>query len=334
MGTQQTTFVRTRKDRDFSVINNTFLRDKTLSAQAKGVFAYLLSLPEDWVLYQSELVKNFTNGIDSIRTIINELITHGYLKRERVRNSNGCYGGCNYFIIEVPEKDIDDPDRDTHTKKEEMHSQKITKCGKSKVGEPTLEIPTQVKPTLLNTNNNQILNKLNTDISSHSEFNEQSSCSKNSDNNIYSALASEDDLSKVKSSCKTTSSKNANAEKSFPKTDYQEIYELHKTITNTLSGQGKIRTSSKFYNHKLINSMLKKLFNNPDIGKETVKKALLNAVNDKWCVEQCDFELQPLLSEKVITREAAEIYFSPYIQKKNFSKNFAYGSQNFEEGGF
>ena len=75
----ETTFVRTRKDRNYTMLDNTFLRDERLSAGAKGVFAYLLFLPEDWVIYQSELANHFSNGRDSIRNIISELEKFGYI---------------------------------------------------------------------------------------------------------------------------------------------------------------------------------------------------------------------------------------------------------------
>lgn len=133
----ETTFIRAKKDRDYTTINNCFLRDERLSAAAKGVFAYILYLPEDWVIYQSELSKHFSNGRDSIRHIIAELEKFGYITKEEVRNkTTGRYSGYSYRVIEVPERE----DRD----------------GKSATDNPKSE-----NSTLPNTNNNQILNKPN-----------------------------------------------------------------------------------------------------------------------------------------------------------------------------
>ena len=42
------TVVRVEKTRDFTVMSNAHLRDRTLSFKAKGVLSFLLSLPEDW----------------------------------------------------------------------------------------------------------------------------------------------------------------------------------------------------------------------------------------------------------------------------------------------
>ena len=60
-----TVFIRTKKERNYTVMDNTFLRDERLSAKAKGIFAYILYLPEDWCIYQSELVKHFSDGKDA-----------------------------------------------------------------------------------------------------------------------------------------------------------------------------------------------------------------------------------------------------------------------------
>jgi hypothetical protein len=60
-------------------MNNTCLQDPNMSMKAKGLYAYLMSLPEDWVLHQTELKRHFKDGRDSIRTAINELIQNGYV---------------------------------------------------------------------------------------------------------------------------------------------------------------------------------------------------------------------------------------------------------------
>ncbi|MGR5875594.1 hypothetical protein ACT7DH_27750 [Bacillus pacificus] len=39
---------RVKKDVNYSVIHNTPLRDEKLSWRAKGLLAYMLSLPDDW----------------------------------------------------------------------------------------------------------------------------------------------------------------------------------------------------------------------------------------------------------------------------------------------
>ncbi len=77
---------RVKKDNNYSVINNTGLKDKTLSWKAKGVLAYALTLPDDWTFHISELAQHAKDGEDSLRTGINELKKAGYVKRYPVRD--------------------------------------------------------------------------------------------------------------------------------------------------------------------------------------------------------------------------------------------------------
>lgn len=77
---------RVKKDNNYSVINNTGLKDKTLSWKAKGILAYALTLPDDWTFHISELAQHAKDGEDSLRTGINELKKAGYVKRYPVRD--------------------------------------------------------------------------------------------------------------------------------------------------------------------------------------------------------------------------------------------------------
>lgn len=98
----ETTFYREKKQKNYTVIDNTFIKDKKLSAKAKGIMCYLLSLPDDWKIYLSELKNNFTDGKASISSGIKELMEHGYLKRERIHDKKGKFDGYTYQVIENP----------------------------------------------------------------------------------------------------------------------------------------------------------------------------------------------------------------------------------------
>ena len=43
---------RVNKDKNYTTINNTGLKDKRLSWKAKGILAYILTLPDDWVFIE------------------------------------------------------------------------------------------------------------------------------------------------------------------------------------------------------------------------------------------------------------------------------------------
>lgn len=62
-----------------------FLNNKKLSWKAKGILAFMLSKPDDWVFYIDELIKHATDGERSFRAGFKELGDQGYVKRKPVR---------------------------------------------------------------------------------------------------------------------------------------------------------------------------------------------------------------------------------------------------------
>jgi len=129
----ETYFIRYSKQRDYTVMNNTFLRDNKLSWKAKGLFAYILSLPEDWKIYLNELQTHATDGETSLRSAIKELINNGYIVQKRLKDDKGRWASYVYQIIENPFVENLNVDN--------------------------LDMENQV---LLNTNNTKYLNELNT----------------------------------------------------------------------------------------------------------------------------------------------------------------------------
>lgn len=89
-------------DKNYTVLDNTILRDNRLSLQAWGLFTYCWSMPDDWVFYEDELLKHFTNGKGSMQTARDELEKFGYLKRKRNRNSKGQFTDPDWLLIPEP----------------------------------------------------------------------------------------------------------------------------------------------------------------------------------------------------------------------------------------
>jgi len=90
------------KETPYLMMNKSAIYDNTLSFKAKGIFAYLLSRPDDWQVYESEIVKHSTDGIASVKAGIKELIDKGYIIRFRIRNEKGKFQGYSYDVYEVP----------------------------------------------------------------------------------------------------------------------------------------------------------------------------------------------------------------------------------------
>lgn len=94
-------YIRTHKNKNYTVLDNTALKDENLSWQAKGLLSYLLSLPDDWQIYISELQTHAKNGKASTANTINELIDAGYITRSRLKNkSTGKFEGYEYHVYE------------------------------------------------------------------------------------------------------------------------------------------------------------------------------------------------------------------------------------------
>ncbi len=83
--------VRVAKKTNYTVIDNTALQDNRLSWKAKGMMAYMLSLPDDWIFYIDELQKHGTDGIASFRSGFDELKMLGYVERVRKQRSDGTF---------------------------------------------------------------------------------------------------------------------------------------------------------------------------------------------------------------------------------------------------
>ena len=95
--------IRVEKKKNFVAMSNYHLRDKTLSLKAKGLLSMILSLPDNWQYNQKGLASLSTDGVDSVRSTLKELGSHGYVTRERIRTPEGCLAGMEYIIREIPE---------------------------------------------------------------------------------------------------------------------------------------------------------------------------------------------------------------------------------------
>jgi hypothetical protein len=93
-----------------------------------------MGLPDEWDIRVSHLVKQSTEGRDSVYTTINELMRFGYIQREQERDETGKYSACNYICYENPQVvSLDDEDFSglTHSvdQKHEFSAQESTLPG-------------------------------------------------------------------------------------------------------------------------------------------------------------------------------------------------------------
>ena len=138
-----TKFIKTKKEKNYTVLDNTFIKDTRLSWKAKGLMTYLLSLPDDWTIHLSEIEQHATDGKSALRSAINELKDLGYLKAEQKRENNR-FAEMVYIIIENPAEDFPLTD---FQQTENLQTEKLN----------------SENQTLQNTNDNKVLNEQSTD---------------------------------------------------------------------------------------------------------------------------------------------------------------------------
>ena len=93
---------RVKKDTKWASINLVSLEDPNLSPKAKFIHIYMISRPPNWIIRIPDIIKRSTAGRDAIYNGINELIKHGYIKREADRDDVGKIKKWVYNIYEMP----------------------------------------------------------------------------------------------------------------------------------------------------------------------------------------------------------------------------------------
>lgn len=200
--------IREARRERYSVINNQILENHQISYRARGLLSYMLSKPDNWKFYVSNLADNSdVEGEKAVSSALKELEAAGYLERKVKRDKKGHYKGLDYILRENPKKEQDQTQSD-----EETTPQQTSVVKESSISDPEQQnqpetagkyesIPTEDKnfpnshsrqqenphtvspiaPTrkrgsrssakggLLITDHNQLLIKVNTDDHDHSE---------------------------------------------------------------------------------------------------------------------------------------------------------------------
>jgi len=101
--------IKIRKKDNYTILNNKSLTDARLSWKARGLWAYLMSLPADWEVSVNDLVKRGPDGRDSVYGILKELKSYGYIEHRYQRHNGQIYKG-EYLVFEEPQPHPDFPD--------------------------------------------------------------------------------------------------------------------------------------------------------------------------------------------------------------------------------
>ena len=94
-----------KRKHPFVQIDKRNLENKELSWKAKGLLTYLLSKPDDWKTYASELVNRSTDRRDSIASGLKELEKAGHLEKRKLQDKKGRFISWEYIVYEEPRKE-------------------------------------------------------------------------------------------------------------------------------------------------------------------------------------------------------------------------------------
>ena len=94
--------IRSKSTFRFTAISNEILQSKSLTFEQKGLLAYLLSLPENWVLYKQQLYKVLPDRKTTIDRVFKELQDLGYILSARTIDDKGHFTGWNHIVYDEP----------------------------------------------------------------------------------------------------------------------------------------------------------------------------------------------------------------------------------------
>ena len=89
---------RIEKTRDYTVMSNHHLKDRTLTLKSTGLLSMMLSLPDEWNYTTRGLAAICRDGVDSIGAALKELETHGYIRRTQLRDEKGKITDVQYVM--------------------------------------------------------------------------------------------------------------------------------------------------------------------------------------------------------------------------------------------
>ena len=105
---------------NFTIINNTVLRDKRMGCTERGAYVTLVSMADDWNFSIRGLAAIMPDGVTKISGALKRLEALGYLRRERLYE-NGKIIDWVYYIYDEPcacdtadDTDVENSDFLTH----------------------------------------------------------------------------------------------------------------------------------------------------------------------------------------------------------------------------
>jgi hypothetical protein len=91
------------KTGNFTIVLNEVFKRSDLSARTKGIYAYIMTLPDDRLICKQELYTRFAEGKAALDTGFKELEASGYINRRLLRDGQGHITATEYTVYENAE---------------------------------------------------------------------------------------------------------------------------------------------------------------------------------------------------------------------------------------
>lgn len=89
--------VKNKINGNFTIVLNSVINDTSISRDARFLYIYLASKPNDWNFINSDISKNLNCGAKSLQKYFNELVVSGWIKK--TQNREGGKFGLNVIIL-------------------------------------------------------------------------------------------------------------------------------------------------------------------------------------------------------------------------------------------
>lgn len=88
----------------YAQIPNSTLQDSSISFEARGLLAMMLSMPPDWEVNKAWVINQSKAGKDKVNSIFKELIGAGYIRKCESQRQRGKFASDDYFVFPEPER--------------------------------------------------------------------------------------------------------------------------------------------------------------------------------------------------------------------------------------
>jgi hypothetical protein len=99
---------RGKHRKNFTVLPNAMLEDRSMSIDTRGMMAYLLSRPDDWEVRHDALCRTLSVTSERLRRMIREGLEAGYITRDEAqpRDTLNRFTSYDYVVEDAPQNKV------------------------------------------------------------------------------------------------------------------------------------------------------------------------------------------------------------------------------------